>query len=163
MYFSSQENLSAMHRWGTRSVLFSKRWANWRFAVDFGKWLLHLVVVAFANLGHTSLSVETLSYDFIGLDKLVDLSGELIVLVTDDSNVTIHGVDLDLEIGIVLDESRVWIACSFKLFAHVHELVFLLPDLGFKLLDGSGKFNILAAFVVDAALQVPIFFFVASL
>ena len=40
----------------------------------------------------------------------------------------VHGVDLDLEVGIVLKEGTVRVASAFELFSHVEQLVLLLSD-----------------------------------
>ena len=124
---------------------------------------MHLVVVALSDFHHTFLSVQALSNHFVCLHKLVDLSGKLIILVRHYTDVTIHGVDLHLQVSVVLNESRVRVSRTFELFAHVHELVFLLSDLGLELLNTTRQLHVLAAFIVDAALQVSVFVFVTSL
>ena len=79
--------------------------ANGRLAVvDLGNRLLQVVVVLFAQLGNAVLPVQPLPNHLVCLDELVDLAGQLVVLVADDADVVVHRVDLDLKIGVVLEQ-----------------------------------------------------------
>lgn len=103
----------------------------------FCNWLLQLVVISIAKLFNTIFSIKPLSNDFIGLDELVNFSSKFIILVADNSYVIIHRFYLDLQIRVIFQKSRVGVASSFKLFAHIHQLVFFLTNLNLKLLDSS--------------------------
>ena len=127
--------------WGLGSVHFSH--GRLEFVLIFGPYLSDSV-----------FAVEALSYHFVSSDELVDLAGQLIVLVGDHSDVIVHGVDFNLKVGVVLKKSLVWISGPFKLFSHVHQLVLLLPDPNFKLLDLSRDLNVWVALRVNAPLQV---------
>lgn len=97
--------------------------------VDLGDRLLQVVVILFSKLHDTVLSVQSLSDNFVCLNELVDLTGQFVVLVADDADVVVHRVNLDLEVGVVLEECAVGVTGTLKLFAHVKELVLLLADL----------------------------------
>ena len=58
--------------------------------MDLGNRLLQVVIVPFTQLMHSILSVKSLSDHFVCLDKLVDFSGEFVVLVADDADVIVH-------------------------------------------------------------------------
>ena len=62
------------------------------------------------------------------MHELVDLPRQFIVLVADHANVIVHGVDLNLEVGIVFQEGAVRVAGALELFSHVKQLVLLLSD-----------------------------------
>ena len=125
--------------------------------------LLQLVIVPIAELFDAILSVQPLPDDFVGLDKLVNLPGQFIILVAHNPDMVIHGLNLDLQIRIVLQQGRVGVACSLQLLSHVHELVLFLTNFHLQLLDGSTELDILAAFLVDSLLKFTIFFLVALL
>ena len=50
---------------------------------------------------------------FVCLHKLIYLSGQLVVLVADDTDVVVHGIDLNLEVGIVFEKSAVRVTGTF--------------------------------------------------
>lgn len=91
--------------------------------------LLQVVVVLFTKLGHPVLAVKSLPDDFVCLDELVDLASEFVVLVGDDADVIVHGVDLDLEVGVVLEQGVVRVPGTLQFLSHVQQLVLLLSDL----------------------------------
>ena len=99
--------------------------------VHVGHRLLQVVVIFLAELHHSILAIKSLSDHFVCLDKLINLSSQLIVLMTDDSDMIVHRIDLHLEIGVVLEECTVRVSGALKLLPHVEQLVFLLPDLHF--------------------------------
>ena len=66
--------------------------------------LLQLVIVPIAKLFDAILSVQPLPDDFVGLDKLVNLPGQFIILVAHNPDMVIHGLNLDLQIRIVLQQ-----------------------------------------------------------
>ena len=90
--------------------------------------LLQIVVILLTKLIDTVLSIETLTDHFVCLHELVDLASKFIVLVADDSDMVVHGVDLDLEVSIVFKKGAVGVPGSLKLLTHVQKLVFLLSD-----------------------------------
>ncbi len=97
--------------------------------VDFLNRLGQIVIVFISQLHHAALPVQSLSDNLVRLHELVDFSGELIVLMADNSDVVVHGVDLDLEIGIVLEKGAVRVTGPLELLAHVQKLVLLLANL----------------------------------
>ena len=109
------------------------------------------------------LTIKSLSNHFISLDKLVNLSGQLIVLVGHHSDVVVHGVNLDLKVCVVLKEGRVGVSGTLKLLAHVHQLVLLLSNLHLKLFDGTTELHVLAALSIDSPLKVSILILVTLL
>ena len=96
-----------------------------------------LLVVARPNLGHAILAVKAGTDGLIGLHELVKLSGEFLILNSDDTNVVVERIDLDLQVRVVVEESRVTVSGAFKLFSHVHDLVFLGANLRFKVFDAG--------------------------
>jgi len=121
-------------------------------AIHVVEGLLELVVVSLADLVNAVLPVQSLSDHLVRLHKLVDLFGKLIVLVGDDSDVVVHGVDLDLQVGIILEQRLVRIPGTFKLLSHIHELVLLLANLDLELFDRAGQFDVRGSFLVDTTL-----------
>jgi len=69
--------------------------------------LLQIVVVPLTNLLDAVLSVQSLPDDLVGLHKLVDLLSQLVVLVTDNSDVVVHRFDLNLKVRVVFEEGLV--------------------------------------------------------
>lgn len=91
--------------------------------------LRQIVFIFISQFHNAALSIQSLSDNLVRLHELVDFSSELIVLVADDSDVVVHGVDFDLEIGIVLEKGAVRVTGTLKLLAHVQKLVLLLANL----------------------------------
>ena len=91
--------------------------------------LRQVVVVFLTQLAHTVLAVQSLSNYLVCLHKLVDFASELVVLVADYADVIVHGVNLDLEIGIVLEECTVRVTSTFQFLSHVQKLILFLTDL----------------------------------
>ena len=58
--------------------------------------LLQVVVIFLAELHDSVFAVEALPDDLVGLDELIDLSRQLVVLVAHDANVIVHRVNFDL-------------------------------------------------------------------
>lgn len=58
--------------------------------------LLQVVVIFLAELHDSVFAIEALSDDLVGLDELVDLPRQLVVLVAHDANVIVHRVNFDL-------------------------------------------------------------------
>lgn len=75
----------------------------------------------------------------------------------------VEGVDLHLEIGVVVEQGRVRVPGTFQLLAHVHDLVFLRPDAHFQVLDLRGQLAVKIAVFVNPALEVSVFLSVAFL
>ena len=97
-------------------------------AVNFCHRLLQVVVILMAELVDAIFPIEALTDHLVCLHELVDFASEFIILVADDADVVIHRVDLHLEVGVVLEEGAIGVAGTFKLLAHVEELILLLSD-----------------------------------
>lgn len=97
--------------------------------VDFCKRLVQIVIVLFPQLLHSALPVQSLSDDFVCLYELVNLSSKLVVLVADNSDVVVHGINFNLQVGIVFEQGTVGVAGSLELLPHIQKLVLLLADL----------------------------------
>jgi len=90
----------------------------------------------------SSLAVKSHSDSLVGLHKLIQLFGELLILHSDDSNMVVKRVDLNLEVTVIIKKGGIAVPGAFELLSHVHDLVFLSSNLGFKIFDGCGEFNI---------------------
>ena len=99
--------------------------------VHVGHRLLQVVVIFLPELHHSILAIKSLSDHFVCLDDLINLPSQLIVLMTDHSDMIVHRVDFHLEIGVVLKKCTVRVSGALELLPHVEQLVFLLPDLHF--------------------------------
>lgn len=119
--------------------------------------ILKLLVISGSNFLYSSLAVKSLSNGFICLNELIKFFGELLILVSNDSNMIVERVDLNLEVRIVIQESRVAVSGSLKFLSHIHDLILFGTNLSLKLLDGICKFNISGWFRVDSLLEVSIF------
>jgi hypothetical protein len=95
------------------------------------------------------------------MHKLVDFSGQLVVLMGHYANVIVHRVDLNLQIGIALQQHTVVLLRLIELSAHEHQVVVGLTDAKFNFLYLASQINILAALHVNSLLNVRIFFFIA--
>lgn len=71
------------------------------------------------------------------------------------------GIDLSLEVGIIVKKGRVIVASIFKLLSQLHNLVFSHSDLSFIVLDESGELSISHIFLVDSSLDISILLSVA--
>ena len=100
------------------------------------------MIVASSDLLDSSFSIKSHPDGLIGLDKLVKFPGELLVLDSNHSDVVVQGVDLDLEVGVVVEEGAVGVTGTFQLFSHVHDLVLFSADLCLEVLDGSSELDI---------------------
>ena len=118
--------------------------------------VLQLLVISGSDFLYSRLAIKSLSNCFICLHKLIQFFSELLVLVSNDSNMIVERVDLYLEIRIVIQKCWVTVSCTLKLLSHVHDLVFLGTNLSLKLLDRVGKFNISGWFGVNPLLEVGI-------
>ena len=105
--------------------------------VDHANGLSELLVVACSDLLDSGFSVESHSDCLVGLDKLVELLGELLILDGDDSDVVVQRVDFDLQVRVVVQESRIAVAGALELLSHVHDLVLLRSDLRLQVLYAS--------------------------
>ena len=97
-------------------------------SVNFRHGLLQVVVILIAKLVDAIFPIEALADHLVSLHELVDFACEFIILVADDADVVIHRVDLHLEVGVVFEEGAIGVAGTFKLLAHVEELILLLSD-----------------------------------
>ena len=68
----------------------------------------------------------------------------------------VERINLDLEVGVVVEEGRVAVSGTLELLAHVHDLVFFGANLGFEVLDAGGKLDISGALAVNALLKVRV-------
>ena len=65
--------------------------SDWGSAIGYlSHRLLEIVLISLSEFLNSVFTVETLSDNFIGLHKLVDLSGEFVVLVGDNSNMIVQ-------------------------------------------------------------------------
>ena len=112
------------------------------------------MLIPLSNLLNSSFAVQSLSNCLVGLHKLVELLGELLILDSNDSNVVVQGINLHLQIRIVVQKGRVAVSCSLELLSHVHDLVLLGSDLALKLLDGGCQLHVSRAFRIDSLLEV---------
>ena len=101
---------------------------GWLASVNFRHGLLQVVVILIAKLVDAIFPIEALADHLVSLHELVDFACEFIILVADDTDVVIHRVDLHLEVGVVLEEGVIGVAGTFKLLAHVEELILLLSN-----------------------------------
>ena len=86
-----------------------------------------------------------MSDGFVGLHKLVQFFGQLLVLVSDHSDVVVQRIDFDLQVRVVVQQCRVGVPGALQLFPHVHNLVLLGSDLGLEFLDVVCQLNVPAA------------------
>ena len=103
-----------------------------------------------------SFAVEPHSDGLVGLHKLVELLGQLLVLHRDHTDVVVQRVDLHLQVRVVVKESGVAVSGTLEFFSHVHNLVFLGPDFGFEVLDARRQLDVSLALGVDPLLEVHI-------
>lgn len=90
----------------------------------------------------SGLAVKSHSDSLVGLHKLIQLFGKLLILHCDHSNMVVKRVNLNLEVAVIIKKGRITVSGTFELLSHVHDLVFLCSDLGLKIFDGCGKFNV---------------------
>lgn len=83
--------------------------------------------------------------------------------MTDDPNMIVHAVDLHLQVGIALNQTRVRILASLQLTLQVHNLVFLRPDLDLDIFQLRNKIQISIRLLVRSLMQIRVLFFVALL
>lgn len=100
------------------------------------------MVVSSSDFLDSSLAVKSHSDSLVGLHKLIQLFGELLILHSDDSNMVVKRVDLNLKITVIIKKGRIAVPGTFELLSHVHDLVLLGSDLGFNIFDRCGEFNI---------------------
>jgi len=62
-----------------------------------------LSLVLLSYLLHPVLSVESHSDSLVGLDELVELLGEVLVLQLQHPNVIVEGVDLGLQVRVLVE------------------------------------------------------------
>ena len=107
--------------------------------MHMGQRLLQLHFVLLSEVEHPVLPVEAHSDGFIGLYEVVEFLGEVVILRGEHSDVVVEGVDLGLEVGVVVQEGGVGVAGAVEFLAHLDDLVFSDADLGFKVFDGRGQ------------------------
>jgi hypothetical protein len=71
------------------------------------------------------------------------------------------GIDLSLEVCVIVKKGWVIVASIFKLLSQLHNLVFSNSDLGFIVLDESGELSIPHIFLVDSSLDISILLSIA--
>ena len=80
--------------------------SNWRLAVAYlSHRFMKVVLISLSEFLNSVFTVKSLSDNFIGLHELVNLSSEFIVLMSDNTDVVVHGVNFNLQVCIVLKES----------------------------------------------------------
>lgn len=125
--------------------------------MDHANRVCQLLVVSSSDLLNSGFSVQSHSDSLVGLHELVQLFGQLLVLHGDHSDVVVQGVDLNLKIRVVIEQGRIAVPGTLQLLSHVHNLVLLSPDLGFKIFNTSGQFNVSLALGIDSLLKINIF------
>jgi hypothetical protein len=79
--------------------------SDWRSAfVDLVQGVGKLLIISLSNLLYSCFAIESLSNGFICLHKLVKFFRQLIILVSNDSDVVVEGVDFNLEVGVVVQK-----------------------------------------------------------
>jgi hypothetical protein len=66
-----------------------------------------LLIILVPQLDNTALAVKLLSDLLVGLNELIDLSRQLVILVANNPDVVVHGVDLNLQVGVRFDQRRI--------------------------------------------------------
>ena len=71
--------------------IFSLLTSDWGSAMrDLSHRLLKIVLISLSEFINSIFTIKSLSDDFIGLHKLVDLPGKFIILVGDNPDVVVH-------------------------------------------------------------------------
>lgn len=125
--------------------------------MDLCDWVGKLLVVSSSDFLDSGLAVKSHSDSLVGLYKLIQLFCKLLILHSDDSNVIVEWVNFNLKVAVIIKKGRIAVSGTFELLSHVHDLVLLGSDLGFKIFDGCGKFNIPWALSVNSLLKINIF------
>lgn len=115
-----------------------------------------LVIVTGPNFLYSSLSIKSRPDGFVGLDKLIKLTSKLLVLNGDNSDVVVQGVNFDLKVGVVIQQSTVAVTGAFKLLSHVHYLILLGTDLCLKILDGGSELDIARSLRINSLLEISV-------
>ena len=118
--------------------------------------ILKLLIISGSNFLYSGFTVKSLSNGFICLNELIKFFSELLILMSNDSNMIVERVDLNLKVRIVVQESRVAVSGSLKFLSHIHDLILFGTNLSLKLLDGICKFNISGRLRVNSLLEVGI-------
>ena len=66
-------------------------------------WVSDLLLISLSDFLNSGFAVESLSDGFVGLDKLVELFGQLLVLDGDYPDVVVQGINLHLQVRIVVE------------------------------------------------------------
>lgn len=119
-------------------------------------WIRKLLIVSSSDFLDSSFAVKSHSDGLIGLYKLIQLFGEFLILHSDYPNMVVKGINLNLEIAIIIKESWIAIPGTFEFLSHVHDLVLFGSDLGLKILDWSCKLNVPWALSIDSLLKINI-------
>ena len=101
-----------------------------------------MLIVSLSDLLDARLSIESLSNGLVGLHELVKFLGKLLILVCDHSYVVVQGVDFNLKVGIIVEQSGIAVAGSLQLLSHVHDLVLLGSYLCLEVLDAIGQLDV---------------------
>ena len=72
--------------------------------MDYADGVGQLLVVSCSDLLHSGFSVESHSDGLIGLHELVEFFRQLLVLDSDYTDVVVQGVNLHLQVRIVIEE-----------------------------------------------------------
>jgi len=65
-------------------------------------------------------------------------------------------IDFNLQIWVVIQKGRVAISCTFKFFSHIHDLVLLWSNLGFKIFNAGRKLNVSLRLRINSLLKINI-------
>lgn len=100
--------------------------------------LHQLLVISRSDFLNAGLPIKPLSDGLVRLDELIKLNGQILILLCDHSDMVVELVNLNLEIGVVVEESGVAVSSPLQLFLHMHDLVLLGPDFGLQVLHACG-------------------------
>jgi len=106
---------------------------------------------------YSVFAVEAHADGLIGFNELVELLSKVLVLQLEDSNVIVEGVDLSLQVRILVEQWWIIISGVFEIFSELHNLFFSDSDLGIIFLNKSCEFSISDALLIDSSLYVSIF------
>jgi len=123
----------------------------------------NLVLVLGAQLVHAAFAVELLPDLLVGRHESVNLSCELIVLVRDNTDVIVHGVDFHLQVGVGLNQRGVRVLRTLQLALQIHNLVFFRSNLDLQVLELSNELRVLVLLSLSSLMQIAVLLFVLLL
>ena len=115
------------------------------------------MIISLSDFLYSSFSVKSLSDCLVCLNELIQFFCELFILMSDDSDVIIKGINFNLKIGVIVKKSWVAISCTFELFSHVHNLILLGSYLSLEFFYLIGQFNVSHTLRINSLLKVCVF------